>query len=225
MSATQIYNKVDSLIKLWALKTYMSQGKSFLADRDIHLTTLDIICAVAFRTENLQSALQREISHIASEQPGIFCNDSEPVYFSPAAAIPELESLLNAPKMISIAQGSIFPRVSQFLALLISRNELAYWNRKQFIRHQIERRLKKLDCDGSAENKCALDQLLRREMNLANKDRRSPNYYSTTIRDEASNPNDSENGKTTRISELMLHRSLDTSLQVMIRQLRLYLGG
>ncbi|KAL7904529.1 cytochrome P450 [Trichoderma velutinum] len=184
ISAAQIYNKADSLIRLWDVKTYMSQGKPFRADRDIYLATLDIICTVAFGPGMLQSALQEEILHIKSDHPRLSHDPMESVYFSPAAAIPELESLLNATKMISVAQASIFPGLSQFLALLNPKNGLAYLNRKLFIRRQIESRLKEMDCAGSSECKCALDQLLRREINDANKAERLPNFYSATIRDE-----------------------------------------
>ncbi|KAL7904335.1 cytochrome P450 [Trichoderma velutinum] len=184
ISAAQIYNKADSLIKLWAVKAYISQGNPFRADRDIYLAALDIICTVAFGPGNLQSALQKEMLHVKSDQPKLSRDPMEPVSFSPAPAIPELESLLNATKMISVAQSSMFPGVSQFLALLNPKNELAYLNRKLFIQRQIESRLKEMDCAGSSECKCALDQLLRREMNDASKAKRLPNFYSGTIRDE-----------------------------------------
>ncbi|KAL7940197.1 cytochrome P450 [Trichoderma barbatum] len=175
----QIYNTSDSLIKLWTLKASISHGKPFLADRDIHLATLDIICTVAFGTESLKSALQNEVSHVKSGLLQLPSNGGEAVCFSSGAAIPDLEALLNAPKMISVAQGSLFPRLSQFLALLNPKNGLAYWNRKVLIKRQ-----KEMGPAGSGECRCALDQLLRHEMDYAKKDKRPPDYYSATIRDE-----------------------------------------
>lgn len=143
-----------------------------------------MICAVAFGMDDRSSALQHEISHIQSINPTFPIVKGEPACFSSAPVTPELEGLFNIPEMVSIAQASPFPSLSQTLALLNPKHARAHWNRKTLIMRQTDKSLQKLTLGGSSECKSALDQLLWREMNAAKMAGRLPNYYSPVIRDE-----------------------------------------
>ncbi|PON28793.1 hypothetical protein TGAM01_v202640 [Trichoderma gamsii] len=183
-SAPQIYEKATALIALWKLKAFKSYGRPFSVGNDLYSATLDMICAVAFGMDDTSSALQHEISHIQSINPTFPIVKGEPACFSSAPVTPELEGLFNIPEMVSIAQASPFPSLSQTLALLNPKHARAHWNRKTLIMRQTDKSLQKLTLGGSSECKSALDQLLWREMNAAKMAGRLPNYYSPVIRDE-----------------------------------------
>ncbi|KAL7924833.1 cytochrome P450 [Trichoderma austrokoningii] len=185
-SAPHIYDKTIALIALWNLKTFKSYGRPFSVGNDIYSATLDMICAVAFGMDDTSSALQHEFSHVKTVNP-TFPNakgEEETACFPPAPITPELEGLFNIPEMVSIAQASPFPSVSQTLALLNPKHARAHWNRKTLIMRQTDKSLQRLTLGGSSECKSALDQLLWREMNAAKEAGRLPDYYSPVIRDE-----------------------------------------
>jgi hypothetical protein len=153
-------------------------------DNDLYLATLDMICAVAFGMDDASSALQHEISHVQANNATFPDVKGEPACFSSAPVTPELEGLLNIPEMVSIAQASPFPSLSQTLALLNPKHARAHWNRKTLVMRQTDKSLQRLTLGGPLECKSALDQLLWREMNAAKVAGRLPNYYSPVIRDE-----------------------------------------
>lgn len=151
---------------------------------DLYSATLDMICAVAFGMDDKSSSLQHEISHIQSISPTFPDVKGEPACFTSAPVTPELEGLFNIPEMVSIAQASPFPSISQALALLNPKHARAHWNRKTLMMRQTDKSLQRLTLGGSIECKSALDQLLWREMNAAKVAGRLPDYYSPVIRDE-----------------------------------------
>ncbi|KAL6806780.1 cytochrome P450 [Trichoderma sp. SZMC 28013] len=184
VSAPPVYEKATALVALWNLKAFKAHGGPFEAGNDLYSATLDMICGVAFGMEDTKSALRHEIAHVQSTNPTFPTMEDGPVYFSQARAIPELEALLDIPKMVSIAQASPFPTFSQFLALLKPKHARAQWNRRALVKRQINRSLPRLTSAGAEGCKSALDQLLWREMNAAKEADRLPDYYSPAIRDE-----------------------------------------
>ncbi|KAM0460834.1 hypothetical protein ACHAO4_001629 [Trichoderma viride] len=183
-SAPQIYDKATALIALWKLKAFKSYGRPFSVGNDLYSATLDMICSVAFGMDDKSSSLQHEISHIQSISPTFPDVKGEPACFTSAPVTPELEGLFNIPEMVSIAQASPFPSISQALALLNPKHARAHWNRKTLMMRQTDKSLQRLTLGGSIECKSALDQLLWREMNAAKVAGRLPDYYSPVIRDE-----------------------------------------
>lgn len=134
--------------------------------------------------EDHKAALVREIEHIKSINPALDASFQDPVEFPCAATDPEIEALLDMPKMLAIAQSSPFPWWSQRLALLKPKHAKAWWYRRSLIRTQTTKSLEKLRKYGHQRRESALDQLLWREMNAAVKADRQPDFYSPVIRDE-----------------------------------------
>ncbi|KAH0492809.1 hypothetical protein TgHK011_007740 [Trichoderma gracile] len=184
VSAPRIYDKALALVTLWKLKSSKAHGRPFFATEDLYSATLDMICVAAFGMENAKSALQQAIAHVQSTNPTIPEHEDAPADFPIAPTIPELDALFDGPKMVSIAQSSPFPGISQFLALLTPEHARAHWNRKTLIMGQIDKSLQRLIQSGSDGCESALDQLLLQEMNAAKKADRLPDYYSPAIRDE-----------------------------------------
>jgi hypothetical protein len=180
-----LYDGAQSLIGLWSLKIEKGHGRPFDVGHDFHLATLDIICSVAFGLDEGKETLRREIAHLRSFDPSVPDTD-DPVPFPNAPADPEVTALLNLSDMIAIAQSSPFPAISQHLAMLRPKHAKAWWYRRRLVHRQTAKSVKKLQGGKTFSQKCALDQLLWREMCAAEKANRKPDFYSPIIRDEVS---------------------------------------
>lgn len=174
------------LVKLWDLKRAKGQGRPFAVEHDAHMATLDIICSVAFGMEDAKTAIGGEISHVEALSPFPAEPSHEPAHFPTAPTDPEIDALLDIAIMMSIAQKSPLPALSQRLALLKPRHARALWHRRSLIRRQTSLSISKLAREGSDSRTSALDQLLWREMKAADKADRPADFYSSAIRDEVS---------------------------------------
>lgn len=190
MAAPRIYARATLLVNLWELKRLKAQGRPFKGDHDLYLATLDIICSVAFGMGDNKTALSNEIENVESItlEPSVSAHD--PADFPTAESSPDIASLLEIPEMISIAQSSPFPSLSQLLALLRPKHALAWLNRIFLIRQHTIQSLKKLQETGAGDFKreSALDELLFREKVAAMKSNRKCDFFSPAIRDEVGIP-------------------------------------
>ncbi|KAI9147561.1 putative cytochrome P450 [Paramyrothecium foliicola] len=186
VSAPRVYQRASSLVELWTLKMHKGQGRPFVASEDLYLSALDTICSVAFGLDDDKTALKQEINHLRMFNPGVSRNADEPVAFPNAPKDPEIEALLDIPEMLAIAQKSFIPAIAQHLALLNPAHARGWWYRRSLIRRQTDSRLKQLGnvCEIDGKQESALDQLLFREHQIAQRLGRTPNFHSAVIRDE-----------------------------------------
>ena len=178
------------LVRLWKRK--QSKGQPFSARRDLYITTLDMISSVAFGMDNASGGLARELAHLENvDHPDQ--SERGPAQFRQAPSDPRTEALLDMSKMISIAQGSPFPRLAQWLALLCSPTHVyAYWCRRSLWKHQTAMSIHHFTSESEKPTvKSALDLLLLREKTAAERIGRNPDYYSPAIRDEVDANNSS----------------------------------
>ncbi|PHH70609.1 hypothetical protein CDD83_5399 [Cordyceps sp. RAO-2017] len=167
---------------MWTLKQSRALARPFAADHDLSLATLDMISSAAFGMEKSNAALTKEILCVQCFRP-----DAEPgpVDFPRATQGPEIEGLLDIADMVAVAQGSPFPTLAQWLALLKPKHARAHWHRRKLLRRQTAKSLHRLARVGEkVVSQSALDELLRREKMAAAKAGRAPDFYSPAIRDE-----------------------------------------
>lgn len=188
-AAPPLYENAAALVGLWSLKESKAQGRDFSANHDLYLSTLDMICGVAFGMDQQMSAVGQEIRNIEGFNPLCYVAANEPVQFPVAPTDAYVESLLDIPEMVSIAQKSPLPILSQWLALLKPKHARCHWNRRRLIRRQTKKALDRISSDGEKYMaKSALDHLLRREMTSSSRERRKPDFFSPVIRDEVCTP-------------------------------------
>lgn len=185
VAAPRVYENAAALVGLWSLKASKAQGRAFSANHDLYLSTLDMICGVAFGMDKQMSAVGQEIRSIEDFNPLCYLAKDEPVHFPTSPEDSYIESLLDIPEMVSIAQKSPLPTLSQWLALLNPKHARCHWNRRALIRRQTEKALDRISSDGEKHvAKSALDHLLRREMIASSREGREPDFFSPAIRDE-----------------------------------------
>lgn len=135
--------------------------------------------------EKSKAALSKEMLRVQSFDIKGGPESSAVVEFPRATQDPEIEALLDMANMMAIAQGSPFPTLAQWLALLKPRHARAHWHRRVLLRRQTEKSLQRLASTGDESvPESALGQLLRREKRAAAKMGRPPDFWSHAIRDE-----------------------------------------
>ncbi|RDA93724.1 hypothetical protein CP533_0213 [Ophiocordyceps camponoti-saundersi (nom. inval.)] len=181
--APRVYDRAMLLVELWRLKHSLAGNRPFAADHDLCLATLDMISSAAFGMEKAEAALTKETERVRRFR--LDDAGSGPVVFPRAEQGPETEALLDIADMVSIAQGSPFSTLAQWLALLKPSHARAHCYRRRLLRRQTAKSLHRLAAvgDGSVAES-ALDELLRREKMAAGKAGRTPDFYSPAIRDE-----------------------------------------
>ncbi|POR31587.1 Putative cytochrome P450 312a1 [Tolypocladium paradoxum] len=185
VAAPRVYDRATLLVDLWGLKLSKAQGRPFSATHDLNLAALDMISSVAFGMGESKAALKQETLHARCFNVDPYRAPNEPADFPTASAGPEIEALLDIPEMVAIAQGSPFPSLAQWLALLKPKHARAHWHRRSLLRRQTARSLHRLALLGEKSvPESALDQLLWREKMAASKMGREPDFYSPAIRDE-----------------------------------------
>ncbi|KAG8409884.1 hypothetical protein J3458_018964 [Metarhizium acridum] len=131
------------------------------------------------------SAVGHQTRHIEAFKPVHHWGLGVVARFPTAPTDAYLESILDIPEMVAIAQKSFFPTLSQRLALLSPKHARAQWYRRRLIRKQTEQALRRISSLGDQyAPKSALDHLLHREMVASSRAGRAPDFFSPVIRDE-----------------------------------------
>ena len=181
-----------SLLDLWKIKTRLGNGRPFKAHSDIHSATLDIMMAVTFDYPQSDTMVGRHIAHLKTQsQADSTVSQDKPVSFSEAPLGPELDALIYLTESIGVGFQSILPRIANWIYLQRFRSKRALRVKKELIRRNIENSLKRLTQGGTGEEpkkklRCAVDQILLREIEGARKSGVRPNFHKSAIYDEAS---------------------------------------
>ncbi|KID78660.1 Cytochrome P450 monooxygenase TRI13 [Metarhizium brunneum] len=185
VATPRVYENAVALVHLWGIKELKALERPFSANHDLYLSTLDTICAVAFGMDREMSAVGHQTRHIEGFKPVEHWGLGVVARFPTAPTDAYLESILDIPEMVAIAQKSFFPTLSQRLALLSPKHARAHWNRRRLIRKQTEQALRRISSLGDQYTpKSALDHLLHREMMASSRAGRAPDFFSPAIRDE-----------------------------------------
>ncbi|KAI0878260.1 cytochrome P450 [Hypoxylon argillaceum] len=185
VSAPHIYTKTLALIDLWNLKSELGEGRPFNARRDIFDVAIDIINAAAFGLEDDQSTVQHQLNFLLS-QPGLrpTLNADGSVAFPQLPPLPDLAAI----EAIGIHQGEQFkvpfPKLVHRFQMLTSPTLAKNFARKdKFLYGEIDKAVTRLR-KGESGTRSAMDHILQREMNSADKEGREPVFHSSRIHDE-----------------------------------------
>ncbi|KAI1757712.1 cytochrome P450 [Xylaria castorea] len=185
VSAPQIYAKTMALVDLWTLKSELGEGQPFNARRDIFDAAIDIINAVAFGLEDDQSTVKNQM-HFLSSKPGY----RPAINADGTVAFPELPTLPNiaAIEAMGLHLGeqfkTPFPKTMHRIQMLTSPTLAKDFAKKdKFIYDEIDKAVVRLH-KGESGTRSAMDHILQREMNAAEKAGREPVFHSPQIHDE-----------------------------------------
>lgn len=176
-----------SLIDLWDIKARLGESRPFNAQRDIFDVAIDIINAVAFGLDEEQSTVKRQLDFLeraSSDFRPTLDVDSGAAVFPVLPVLPNIEAIEAISHHLGDQFKVPFPRLVHRFQMWTDRTLAGHYDRKNaFIRDEIDKAVVRLR-KGESGTRSAMDYVLQREMNAADKAGREPIYHSPTIHDE-----------------------------------------
>ncbi|TRX96048.1 hypothetical protein FHL15_003190 [Xylaria flabelliformis] len=176
-------------MQLWEEKARLAQGRPFYALSDVHHMALEIMWAVAFGTEIETTTDQCSVLSPRESIPLPVDRDS-PVTFPTAPINAAFNSIITLTNSVEIPVSSPFPRQTYLFALTFyPRLRSAVAHKNQLIKERLNAAWQRLSRPHKQEGaiRCATDLFVQREINMAKKDNRAPQYDTPVIRDELFN--------------------------------------
>ncbi|KAK1977903.1 cytochrome P450 monooxygenase [Colletotrichum cereale] len=184
VSAPEIYGTSMRLVELWKQKNRISNGRPFEAGNDIHNVALDVILSAAFSPDPSRNITARNVAHFESvPSPPATTGDRDlPVKLENTRP----DSLVHALSILGELAGSLiassFPRLRTWYVLRQRSTKEALVERAVMEARELGNAVERIEA--GLPPRCAMDQMLIRERSIAQKEGRSPDYYSGTIKDE-----------------------------------------
>ena len=189
VAATNIYSAALDLLDLWKLKSEVAQGHPFAATADIYHAALDAIWAVAFGTSEVNTT-KAQIKHLSCNQNSVQlqANVDQPVYI-PEFPIPAIFKAIL--KLTSSLEGTITFPIPKLHAIIVHRfpsMRKAHAIKNKAIADEVQKSVQRLQGQKNVVTRCAIDDILRRELAVAKKKGRAPHFNTKAMFDEV-NPN------------------------------------
>jgi hypothetical protein len=182
----QIHAKTLTLVELWSLKAKRANGRPFHALNDIFDAAMDIINAAAFYFDESLDITKRKLQHLASVGGGLKLQEhpNGAVEFPPV----DLDSNILALQAVSHYLGeqmlAALPKYSHMYRMATDRTLRGHMARKdKLIIDQIQKSIERLN-SGNDIQFAAVDHVVQREVNVAKKENRAPDFFSKRTIDE-----------------------------------------
>lgn len=176
-----------TLVDLWTHKSTLANERPFRADLDIYMWALDLTMAVTFHFPKPDTMMFKQLKFAAEKSVVIEPprSNEEPVTFESVEMDPELNACVYLTKSVGVAFRSNVPRLAHYLYLrkAYSRQQVAL--KDALIKRNIDQSLERLARRGTERKlTCAVDQILLREKDIAEKVGRRPDFHKRAIYDE-----------------------------------------
>jgi hypothetical protein len=187
VSAPAIHTRAVDLVNLWRAKVRLAKGRPFDAEHDIHYCALDAIFDAAFGTEDSQEILRAELNDLEKlEEKACVVAENGSMTFKTSIA-PELaHAIMLLDESTEYALQSMMPKLAWKVLTYVPWWARA-WNMKEdLLKRSIEKSRNRIERKTTQEyeQRCALDNMVARELNLAKKAGRSPDFDSRAFYDE-----------------------------------------
>ena len=192
ISGPAIFIRGLDLIDLWRTKARLADGKPFAAEQDIHYTALDAIFDAAFGTEDGVEILRARNNHLMQASKPTHDNPKDSFVTFSEPVLPKTVTAINTlDDSTEYALASLMPTVAWKIMAWLPWYSKA-WNEKEaMLSRFIEKSRDRIERKTTVEqdHRCALDHIVARELGLATKTRRQPDFASRDFRDEVGAPN------------------------------------
>ncbi|KAK3324456.1 cytochrome P450 [Cercophora scortea] len=186
VSAPELYNSVSTLTKLWQVKCDVAQGRCFSAHNDITYGALDAIFASSFGLPEAESITQQRLEAISRWTPDLPADATKPVPF-PDSTIPPIlpifQAVLTLANSVTDTQLSPAPRLTSWVLRKLPYMRKATAIKDKFISDKVNEAVRRIE-SGDITARSALDSVLVREKDVAEKEGRPPGYHKRAIADE-----------------------------------------
>ncbi|KAK4939050.1 hypothetical protein LTR10_020624 [Elasticomyces elasticus] len=187
VEAPQIHSNVETLVKLWDFKAQVAQGHPFHAAPDIYNVTLDSVFAATFGLEAKDSATTSQLEHLLSYTSANELKVPEmadlPIDIPKTRRPAAFEAVITLTESLEISIKAPLPRLAHWFLRRLPYMRKARAIKEKLIHDEVEEGVRRRS-SGDHIKRSALDDILHREVVLAEKEGRRPAYHSRIIYDE-----------------------------------------
>ena len=191
VAAPNIHSSIQILIDLWKEKVRICDGRPFKAGEDVKLSAFDAILAFTFGQRFPERAVTTQLEHAQGLEKKSSEGRDEAIEFDYITNKEEaIESLLHVTELIAEATSSPWGVMTwPFKLMKKSTKEIAK-TRALFLKSQAVKAGERLDKgdeledDGNDGVKSAIDLMVKREKQFAEKEGREAQYWSQSMHDE-----------------------------------------
>jgi hypothetical protein len=182
IAAPQIYSAVETLIELW--NTKLAYKRPFSAEKDIFHAALDIIFGVTFGLNPEDSTNGAQTKFLQSRaKPKVPSEINKPVHFEETKNSAAFEAILTLTDSLDSILKSPSPRLHYRFIKLLPSIRAASKVKDQMIETEIQKAVDRMESDDQIQ-RCAVDNILHREIDLAKKESRQTSFKAPAIKDE-----------------------------------------
>jgi hypothetical protein len=187
IAAPRIYTAFRDLLKLWGEKSRLAERHPFAPAEDVYRAALDAVWNVMFLADPSNSATRTQLLYCSSIVSLNLPSDVDKEAHIPHTSDPEIfHSVITLTESMGISGNSPVPRIAHRFLSQMPYMRKAYAVKEKFVKEEVERTLDKFV--GKPANEwdptCAMDDILRREMLLSEKEGRTPMFHSRGMYDE-----------------------------------------
>jgi hypothetical protein len=189
-AAPHIYAAGLDLLHLWEQKSRLAKGHPFAAADDLYRTAMDAVWTIVFgadidnSTTKAQLKLYSDITSVPLE------NDDSPVDLPSAPYPAAVQSILTLTDSVETSIKSPMPVLAHWVLRQSSTMKKAYKDKDQVIGDEINKAVKRATSKDPNEKTvtCAIDDIVQREILLAQKENREPEAQGRGMYDEVKCP-------------------------------------
>ncbi|KAI1135157.1 cytochrome P450 [Hypoxylon sp. FL0543] len=187
VASPHIYNISLELIQLWEEKARLAQGFPFRALQDMHRTALDAIWTIVFGADSSKTITKSQLD-LYTAQASISLPDDpdkKTEVVLPSAPYPTvIQAILTITGSAETSLKSPVPKLAHWMLRQTRRMKEAFKIKDKFIEDEIRKALDRYEESHDSDVTNAIDDIIRREMVLAEKEKRDPVIWSRGISDE-----------------------------------------
>ncbi|KAJ5318340.1 hypothetical protein N7476_004760 [Penicillium atrosanguineum] len=195
IAAPGIYNSCLRVVELWQTKEQLAGGRPFSATEDIFHAALDAVLAFSFGPKFPHNATEPQKKNLRGFPASEACLDEHGANRDLAVPFPHahideaIESMLELGDAMEQVKSAPSPRMKWWYVKATP--TFKRWTRIKdaCIRREIEkaidaRQINRNSSTGQAWERCAVDRIVDREEKHAQKEGRSPDFFSAAVMDE-----------------------------------------
>ncbi|GAB1204346.1 hypothetical protein APSETT445_002999 [Aspergillus pseudonomiae] len=186
VAAPAILKKVNLLMELWRVKARAARGHPWVANADLNHMSLDAISAFAFGAGFQHSAVQPDLDAVKAQDYNLPASKDEPIVFAKGQKDQLLQSILDLTHTIGEVQGNPSPRLTWAYVMRKPKIKKAAKSKDDCLKRELQDAVKRFQNgnDQDVKLRSAVDRMILNEKDLAEKDGRSPEYFSGVMIDE-----------------------------------------
>lgn len=186
-AAPRIYAAFADLINLWSEKSRLAEGHPFAAPEDVYRATLDAVWSVMFGTDPSNNATRAQAQLCSSIKDLNLPSDVDKEVHIPEAPDPPIfKAIVTLAESIETSTKSPVPRLAYWFLRQMPYMRKAIAINWEFVKGEVEKTKNKFMSIAPSEWEvsCAIDDIMRREMLLSEKEGRPPMFHSRAMYDE-----------------------------------------